>query len=185
MTTPAFKSQPDNQNNSQPTRFKMIFPRGPNFTFWCQSVILPSLTMSYYTSPTPFVDQKVPGDKLVYDDLLATILVDEDLQTWREIHNWIRGMTFPTDFAEYRNLNKLSEVLKHSSTARPQYADMHIIIYNNNWQPILLWKFIDAFPIMLGQLSYSASDGPDSTMITDVTFAYQYFDVEIMDQSVA
>jgi len=182
---PNFKSQPANQNIAQPTRFKMVFARVPNLTFWCQSVIFPSLSTSYFSSPTPFLDQKIPGDKLVYEDLMVTMLVDEDLRSWREIHDWMRGFTFPTDFKEYRNLNKLGDILKHQTNARPQYSDLHIQVYNNNWQHILTWKFYDAFPIMLGQLSYSATDSPDSIMISDVTIAYQWFDIEIANASVA
>lgn len=181
---PNFKSQPTNQNISQPTRFKMIFPRLPHVTFWCQTVVMPTVSTSYVQVGTPFVDQKLPGDKLVYDDLLVTVLVDEDLQAWREVHNWLRGMTFPTSFAEYRNLNRLANAIKASNN-KPQYSDIHIHVYNNSWNHILTWKFYDGFPIMLGQLQYSATDSPESTMITDLTFSYQWFDVEVVDQSAA
>jgi hypothetical protein len=174
----AFKSQPDNPNSAQPTRFQMIFARLPNVTYWCQTIILPGVSTSYVSAPTPFVDQKLPGDKLVYESLVATMLVDEDLKNWKEVHDWLRAFTFPTDFKEYKNMNRLSDVLKSNNT-RPQYSDIIVHIFNNNWQRTLTYKFYDAFPTSLGALSYSASDGPETPMIADVTFDYQYFDIEV------
>jgi hypothetical protein len=178
--TQAFKSQPENQNVAQPTRFQMVASRLPHTTFWCQTVILPSISTGYAMSPTLFVDQKLPGDKLVYAPLTLTMLVDEDLMTYMEIHDWLRGMTFPTDFAEYRNLKNLSQFLKHSSVPsnqKPQYSDLAINIYNNNWQQIMTWKFYDSFPTSLGELSYTATETAATPMLIDVTFEYQYYDI--------
>lgn len=179
----AFKSQPKNINQAQPSRFQLVASRIPNTTFWCQTVVLPGISTSYATAPTPFVDQKVPGDKAIYDSLLVSMIVDEDLQVWREIHNWIRGYTFPHDFSEYRNLKNLSDILKNNK--RPQYSDIQLTIYNSSWAPILKYTYIDAFPTSLGALNYSASDDSSTTMLTDVTFDYQYFNVDVLTQSVA
>jgi hypothetical protein len=172
---PNFKSQPINQNLALPTRFSLVFARLPEVTFYCQTVILPGVSTSYAISPTPFVDQKVPGDKSVYESLSVTFLLDEDLKAYREVMSWIRGYTFPTDFSEYRNLGKLSDVIK--SNPRPQYSDCHVNIYNSTWQHILTYKFYDAFPTSLGQIAYSAADTPDTTMMVDMTIDYQWFDI--------
>jgi hypothetical protein len=173
--TKEFKSQPANQNLAQPTRFAMTMARLPNVTWWCQTVILPGVSMGYAPSPTPFVDQKVPGDKLQYEPLITSILLDEDLVAWREVYSWMTAMTFPKDFKQYRDMKNLSEILK--SNPRPQYSDIQILVYNSNWQPILRYSFIDAFPTSIPALNYSSADSPDTPMQFDVTFEYQWFDI--------
>jgi hypothetical protein len=161
----------------------MVFGRLPNVTWWCQTAILPGISVANAISPTPFVDQKVPGDKMQFESLAVTMLVDEDLQSYREVYNWMRGYSFPTDFQEYRNLGRLPELMKKNN--RPQYSDIFIHIFNNNWTRIMTWKFIDAFPTSVGQLAYSATDGPDTPMVVDVIFEYQYFDILPANQTVA
>jgi hypothetical protein len=181
---PQFKNQPVNQNLAQPTRFQMVLARSPNVTFFCQTAILPSISVGYILSPTPFVDQKVPGEKLEYSSLPVTMLVDEDLKSYREIHDWMRGYSFPTDFSEYRNLGNQLKAGRGMNT-RPQYSDLTITVFNNNWQPVAKWKFIDAFPTSLGELAYSSTDGPETIMVVDITFDYQYFDILPANATVA
>lgn len=170
-----FKSQPANQNLAQPTRFAMTMARLPNVTWWCQTIILPGLSMGYAVAPTPFVDQKVPGDKVQYEPLICSVLLDEDLQAWRECVAWMEALGFPKDFNQYRDRAKLNEILK--SNPKPQYSDIQILVYNSNWQPTIRFSFVDAFPTSIPALSYSSADSPESPMQFDVTFDYQWFDV--------
>lgn len=183
--SPAFKSQPTNQNTAQPTRFGMVFARLPNVTFWCQNVILPSVSVGYAMSPTPFVDQKLPGEKMEFSPLVTTMLVDEDLQNYREVFQWMSGYSFPKSFTQYQSLGNQLKAAHQAVNKRPQYSDITIQVYNNNWQNTLIWKFVDAFPTSLGELNYSAADSPLTVMVVDVTFDYQYFDIVVVDSSVA
>ena len=41
---------------------------------------------------------------LIYDALNITFMVDEGMLAWLEIHDWLRAMTFPTEFEEYQKL---------------------------------------------------------------------------------
>lgn len=178
-----FKTQPANQNIAQPTRFEMIFSRLPTTKFFCQTVVLPGLSAGFATQPTPFVDAKLSYDKLNYDTLSVSMLLDEDLKAFREVHLWMRGIGFPTSFEERANLGNLSSVIRNAP--KPEYADISIKVYNSNWQPIVLFKYYDAFPTMLGALNYSAADSPENPMLVDVSFEYLYFDVEIFPSNVA
>ena len=100
----ALDRNPQNQNLLHPNKFQLNFSRLPNTQFFCQTVGLPGVSMSEVMRTTPFVDLYSPGEKIIYDLLNVTFIVDEDIQTWLEIHNWIRAMTFPTDFKEYSQL---------------------------------------------------------------------------------
>lgn len=178
MSNPLFKNQPEDQSLLQPTKFRLTFPRLPNTTFFCQAVALPSVSTSAAMQPTPFVDRKLPGDKLVYDDLVCTILLDKKMQVYTELYQWIAGATFPHSFEEYKGLASLSEMMKDSD--RPQYSDAFVTILTNAHNPYMTFIFRDAFPIALGSIMFNTSDTPESTMTLDVTFAYSLFDIEMV-----
>ena len=96
----ATNRNPSNPNLLQQNKFVLNFGRAPSIQFFCQSVSVPGISLSEVPQFTPFVDVYVPGEKAIYDLLNVTFIVDEELQAWKEIHDWIRGMTFPTDFKE-------------------------------------------------------------------------------------
>lgn len=167
--------QPPNTSLLIPNKFVLSFARLPNVQFFCQTVNLPGINLGTYPRSTPFVDYSVPGEKLIYDPLTVTFLVDEDLATWREIHDWMRGLGFPTDFQEYRDLNKLSKV---ASTKTPQVSDAAVVILNSNTRGNYRFKFIDAFPSSLAPFTLSTLTGSETVLTADATFSFSYFDIE-------
>jgi hypothetical protein len=42
----------------------------------------------------------LPGDKILFEDFSLRFLVDENLENYMEIHNWIRGLGFPESLEE-------------------------------------------------------------------------------------
>lgn len=178
MESKALKSQPNNSNLAQTTRFQLTIPRLQGVSYFCQTFILPGVTAGNAMVPTPFVDMPVPGEKLQYDPLTVTFLVDEDMSNWREVHTWMRGYTFPTDFKEYRDLRLQNQFTK--SLDRPQYSDGQLTVFSNAWKPLLRFKFYNMFPTTLGSVNFTAQDTPDAIMMADVTFMYLYFDVEYL-----
>lgn len=171
----ALDRNPVNQNLLAPNKFQLNFSRIPNVQFFCQTVGLPGVSMSEVMRTTPFVDLYSPGEKIIYDLLNVTFIIDEDIQTWVEIHNWIRGMTFPTDFKEYEQLKTLS---KFSNPVRPQYSDATLTLLTNANNPNYKIHFYDCFPTTLSSIMFSSTDTPDTTMTADVSFRFAYYDIE-------
>ena len=131
--------QPANQNPAQGTKFRLNFDRLPYLTFFCMSVNLPGVSSQNTVQPTPFSDLPIPGDKIIYEELSISFLVDEDYRSWLSVHDWIRGVTFPTTFDEYKNLSKLQRTTAISQLSgmseRPQYSDAILTIYTNKNNP--------------------------------------------------
>lgn len=171
----ALDRNPQNQNLLHPNKFQLNFSRLPNTQFFCQTVGLPGVSMSEVMRTTPFVDLYSPGEKIIYDLLNVTFIVDEDLQTWLEIHNWIRGMTFPTDFKEYQQLATLS---KFSNPVKPQYSDCTLTLLTSANNPNYRVQFYDVFPTTLSSIMFSSTDTPDTTMTADVTFRFAYYNID-------
>ena len=49
-------------------------------------------------------DLPIPGDKMEFEDLNVRFLVDENLENYMEIQNWMRGLGFPESFQEIYDL---------------------------------------------------------------------------------
>jgi hypothetical protein len=132
---------------------------------------------------TPFIDLYVAGEKLIYDTFNVTFLVDEDLKTWTEIHDWVRALTFPTDFREYFDLVKGGSspmnVMKNTgSMGKPQYSDAILTLYTNKNNPNFRIKLYDVFPTSLSSILINTSDTAENIIASDATFRFSYYDYE-------
>lgn len=175
----AISRNPTNKDLLQSTKFKLNFARLQGMTFFCQSAALPGLSVSEVPLFTPFIDLYVPGEKLVYDTLNVTFLVDEDLRDWEQLHDWIRAMTFPHDFNEYKNLKNLSSVSASRALNKlpPQYTDASMTIYTNKNNPNLRIEFKDLFPVSLGAVMFNSSDSAENIITADATFRFSYYNI--------
>jgi hypothetical protein len=172
---------PANTDLLQSTKFRVTFDRLPGITYFCQSANLPGISLTEIPMPTPFVDLYLPGEKAVYDTFNITFLVDEDLRAWTELHDWIRGITFPTDFKEYANLAKSSvgANIRSNYQKKPAPYSLGILsIYTNKNNPNFRVKLVDMFPTTVGSLLFSASDTAENIITADATFRFSYFEYE-------
>ena len=104
-TTNSLSRQPDKLDYASPTQFKFSILKLPTVEYFCTSVNIPAISLGgNMVQQTNFKDIPLPGDKLSYDPLRMTFLVDENLNNFQEIHGWLVGLGFPRDNKEFRNL---------------------------------------------------------------------------------
>ena len=174
--------QPANQNPAQGTKFRLNFDRLPYLTFFCMSVNLPGVSFPEIPRASPFSDTPIPGDKIRYEELNISFMIDEDYRSWLSVHDWIRGVTFPTNFDEYKNLGKLqrssplSQLVKQ--TDRPQYSDAILTIYTNKNNPNIRVKFRECFPTSLSSVVFNTQDDADVILTGQSTFKFAWYDIE-------
>ena len=171
----ALTRNPNNPNLLQPNKFLLNFGRAPNVQYFCQSVTIPGISMGEALITNPFLDLYSPGEKAIYDLLNVTFIVDEELKSWLEIHDWIRAMTFPEKYEEYKNLPKLN---KFANENFPQFSDASVVLYSSSNTPYYRFKFYQVFPTTLSTFIMNASDSPETIVTADATFRYAYYDVE-------
>lgn len=171
----ALTRNPSNTNNLVGNKFQVSFKRLPNMTYFCQSANLPGISLSEVPRNTPFVDLYLPGEKLIYEILNFTFVIDEDLKSWLEIHDWMRALTFPKDYSEYKNLPNLNQF---TNKQRPQYSDATVTILTSSLNTNYSVKLYDCFPIGLSSIIFSSSDSPENILTADASFRYSYFDIE-------
>jgi hypothetical protein len=177
----ALTRNPSNPNPLQPNKFLLNFSRLPNMQYFCQTVTVPGISLSEAVITNPFVDIYSPGEKAIYDLLNVTFVIDEQLKSWIEIHDWIRAMTFPVEFAEYRQLprlNKQASVASDIDPKFPQFSDASVTLFSSSNKEYYRFKFREVFPTTLSTFVMNAQDGPDTIITADATFRYSYYDVE-------
>lgn len=166
--------QPDNTNLISTNKYSLVFPTLPHINFFIYSLILPGVSTNAAIVGTPFVDTKRHGDKLVFEPLNITCLVDEDLKSWRECFDWLTGLTYPKNFNQYIGHYGLD------STQFPNkrlYSDAELTIRTNANNPNIKVSFKDCHPVSLSSIQFSNADNPELTAYFDVTFEYDYYNI--------
>ena len=87
MTTPQSPifRQPTQLDYASPTQFKFSIVQLPKVEFFTTAANLPSITLADAIFPTPFTDIPVQGDKLTFDNLIISFIVDESLENYIQL----------------------------------------------------------------------------------------------------
>jgi len=163
---------PSNYNILSPLAFRLDIERVPMATFFCQSVSVPGITLGEFEQQTPLINIPIPGDKLEFESLSATFLIDEDLANYIEVMNWMRGLGTPETLEEYDTLQKTSptyDTTTNIAVAKDAISDitLHILTNSKNTNKEVIFR--DCFPTALGAIAFdSAADG--GVIVADVTF---------------
>ena len=98
--------QIENRNFLAPTGFKFQLNRTPKVTYFGNAVNIPSITLGVAEQPSYLRDIPLPGEKLDFSDFSLRFLVDEGLENYMEIQNWMRGLGFPESLKKYMIFKK-------------------------------------------------------------------------------
>ena len=162
-TTPANRSFLSNN------KFDFVLRRIPNFTYFVQAVNLPSLSLQSTTINTPFSALSVPGNQISFGTLSLTFIVDEDMQSWYELYNWIFKLGNPKGFDKRGGL-KDNDKLLDSVT-----SDAILFIKTNANNPNFKIEFYGVYPTELGDMQFSSVDNQEIITST-ATFNYTYYE---------
>ena len=182
MTETPFGRQVANRNYLSPVGFKLILSKAPKVDFLCQSANIPQISMGTAVQPTYLKDIPVPGDKVLYDDFSVRFLIDEDMQNYLQIYNWITGLGYPESVEQYKNLEKddptgRSKIKNNTDERWFEFSDMSLQILSSNYQPNRIINFSDAFPISLSTLEFDASERDYNYFTAEVTFKYTIYTI--------
>ena len=171
----ALDHQPTNNNFLSPFNFKFQIKKTPNLNFFVQTVNIPGISIPPVDQHNPLVAIPHSGDHIMYDEILMSFKVDEDLANYLEIHNWIRALGFPERYAEYRALSKLAQ-----TSGLGIKSDISLLVLNSNQVPKFNVVFKDAFPIQLSSIIFDTTQEDLMYIDASATFRYRNYDIEIM-----
>lgn len=162
---------PDNTSIAQLTKFTFIIPDKPFLKYFCQTVQIPSVSTSEIEVATPFSATYRHGEKLRYDPLVVTAILDEDFRVWTETYDWLKSLTRPTSFDEYPKKSK-------QDVFTPLYFDGYLTTNTNANNPNIRFKFRNCHPTSIGAISFDTKVNADTIPTADFTFRYDYFEIE-------
>jgi hypothetical protein len=87
-------------------------------------------------------------------------------------------MTFPTEYAEYRELARLNKFVSSKRDAKPQFSDASVVLLSSSNKPYYRFNFHDVFPTSISTFIMNTQDDPSTIITADATFRYTYYDVE-------
>ena len=157
------------QNYLSPIEFRFAIKRLPYVTFFTQNVSLPGVTINPTEQGTPFKTLYFAGDRLIYDQFTVTFRVDENMNNYLEIYNWMVGLTFPERFAQFANLDASEDGL---------YSDATLLVMSNGKNPNIQYKLKDIFPINLSNIDMDTTVGDINYVTASVTFQIGSYDIE-------
>ena len=103
-TSNPFEKQIQNRNFLSPIGFKFTLVKCPKVSFFANTAQIPGLNIQPAEQPTYLKDIPRPGDKMDFQDFTLRFLVDENLENYMQIQNWMRGIAFPDNLTEIYRL---------------------------------------------------------------------------------
>ena len=173
-----FPNQINNRNFLSPVGFKFTLSKNPKIPFFCNSARIPEISLGSAIQPTYLKDLDVPGDKLSYGDFSLRFLVDENMENYMAVHNWLTGLGFPETTQQFKDLVTNDDGVRD---LKEQFSDGSLHILNSNFRDVAIVKFRDLFPIYLTSLDFEASDTDISYFTAEVTFKYTIYNVLAAD----
>jgi len=191
--TNSYNRQPTKLDYASPTQFKFGIIKLPKVEYFCTAANIPGITLGSTNQPTPLKDIPIPGDKLDYDTLNISFLVDENLENYREIHGWLTGLGFPKDYSQFRDLQgagsdrypttqnvglskELGQVKKAVQDDGGLYSDATLFVLTSKNTNNIEVRFRDIYPVSLSGLDYNQQANDVDYLTANVTFSYKIYE---------
>ena len=147
-----------NYNQAIGTSFKLEIPDFKEVNYFVQTTELPGMTMSGVDAPFDNHATHVPSNRIEYDPLNFTCLVDEDFENYNRVRLWMHQIVVTEPVVD-------------------QMKDITLHVLNSNKNPIRAIKFYKAYPTMISAIPLESSTSDATPVVCSMTFRYQFFDM--------
>ena len=190
-TTSPLSRQPTVLDYSSPTQFKFGINQLPKVEFFTTAANIPDISLGELIIPTPYKDIPIVGDRVTFGNLDISFIVDEYLENYISIHNWLLGIGFPKSreqFSEFRSTGSNTsntgrggntDIGKVGKTVadRPFYSDATLTILSNKNNPIVEVRYSDMFPVSLSGLDYNQQATDVEYQTATISFRYKLYEI--------
>lgn len=189
--TSPLNRQPDKLDYTSPTQFRFMINQLPKVQFFTQAANIPAISLGELVIPTPYKDIPIIGDKVTFENLSVQFIVDEHLENYSEIHNWLIGIGFPKDRQQFTTFRSTTSNTANSGSGgnndigkvgnptadRPFYSDATLTILSNKNNPLVEVRFFDMFPVSLSGLDYTQVTTDVEYLTATVDFRYKLYEI--------
>ena len=191
-TTNVISREPSKSDYASPIQFRFKCTKLPLVEFFVQSANIPGINLGSATQTNPLYDIPLPGDKITYSALDMSFLVDENLNNYKEIHDWILGLGFPSNNQQFQDLQSAgadrfpgsSRSTAATGTSTPQplneggiYSDAILTVLNSKNIAKTEIRFQNVYPTSLGSLNYDVRQTDIDYLNASVSFNYMNYDI--------
>lgn len=148
-----------NLNNAVNDTAELIIPDFEGFNYFLQSFTLPSIDIPKVETPYMGNILNSMGDAVIYGDLIADFLVDEDLSNYINLFKWIKLQAHENNFVK-------------------KTVDITVLWKTRNLNVSRRITFVGAHITNLGSLTVVTNNTDQDVLICTATFAYQYYTIE-------
>ena len=174
MANSAFAKQIDNRNFLSGVGFKFNLTKFPKVDFFSNSARIPELNLELTRQPSYLKNIDVPGERLTYGDFTLRFLVDENMENYISVYNWLKGLGFPETTKQFKDLTTDVDGQRDPKEA---FCDGTLRILNSNYREVAKVKFTDLFPTSLTSLSFDATATDIQYFTAEVTFKYTVYNL--------
>ena len=191
-TTNIINREPSKSDYASPIQFRFKCTKLPTVEFFVQSANIPGINLGSAQQNTPLYDMPLPGDKITFASLDMSFLVDENLNNYKEIHDWILGLGFPSNNQQFQDLQSAgsdrfpgsSKSTATTGTSTPQplseggiYSDAILTVLNSKNIAKTEIRFQNVYPTSLGGLNYDVRQTDVDYLSASVSFNYMNYDI--------
>ena len=174
MTGSAFAKQISNRNFLSGVGFKFNLAKFPKVDFFSNSARIPELNLELARQASYLKNIDIPGERLTYGDFTLRFLVDENMENYISVYNWLKGLGFPESTQEFRDLTTDKDGIRDPKEA---FCDGTLRILNSNYREVAKVKFKDLFPTSLTSLDFDATNTDVQFFTAEATFKYTIYNL--------
>ena len=156
-------------NYLSPSNFAISISRIPNVEFFTQKITIPSISATPVEIDTPLAAIYIEQDKLQYGDLELSFIVDENMNNYKEILNWMEGLGSPETTNQRASLSASKDGVQ---------SDIVLTVTNSHKNPNLRFTFKNCFPTNLGQIDLDINVQDVAYATCGVTMRYDTMQME-------
>ena len=193
-TSRTIDRQPTKLDYASPTQFRFGINQLPKVEFFTVGANVPSINLGDAIFPTPFKDIPIMGDKLTYENLSISFIVDEYLENYISLHEWMTAIGFPKSRAQFKdfraNTSNVAQTtqgtsqdigdVQPSTPANALFSDGYLMVLSNKNNPIVEITFHNMYPVSLGALEYSQGAADVEYITVSADFAYQIYEIKTL-----
>ena len=170
-----------NKSILQKNNFRLLIDKVPTVEYFVRTANVPGISFSETAVPAGIgLDAYFPGDKVEFEKLSVSFLVDEDLENFKEIYNWMDSIVPIQDPTKYKTLTGTTATATNTFSSVSgdlnQYSLITLVLNTNKNIPIRFFKFYDAFPTSLSGLELASGESGEAVICT-VDFRFTYYEI--------
>lgn len=150
-------------NYFSPLEFRISIKRLPNVEFFTQQAAIPSINSTPIERATRFNKVFQTPDQVTFSNLDLSFIVDEDMNNYMEIFDWMILSSFPDNHQQYNQLSTQPDVL---------FSDISLLIMNSKKNANIEVAYKNCFPISLGDVQLDTTES--DVVYPRVTASFQY-----------